>query len=181
MRIRNWLSQMTSRLGMGRRSTRRRVAGATRLENAQRSRLAAYAGGEWSTALLSVEALEDRCLLSAFNEAGTTLKIEVAASETLTIVSAGTSYTVMSSGTWTGTDSANVTGTGTATLTVTAAGLTAFDTVSVTDSGAAAVVNFNDSGANEYSDTFNVVLGNAAAGTISFNGASRFIGCAEIE
>jgi hypothetical protein len=128
----------------------------------------------------AAELLEDRALLSGFNENGATLEIDVQASETLQIVSNGATYTLTSSGTWSGTDSGNVTGNGTNLLTVTALGLAAFDTIAVTDSGSASAVTFNDSGASAYTDTITVTLDDAASGAITFNGASPFTGSAAL-
>ena len=121
------------------------------------------------------EPLERRTLLTGFSEAGTVLTIDILAGETVSIVSAGTSYSLTSSSTWSGTNSANVTGNGTSTLTVTTAGLAAFNSVSIGDSGANASVNFNNSGANSYSDSISVDLNEPAAGTITFNGATSFV------
>ncbi|RLS33683.1 MAG: hypothetical protein DWH80_00040 [Planctomycetota bacterium] len=126
----------------------------------------------------AIERLEDRVLLSAFTASGSTLNVDLnTANANVAIVSSGTSYTLTLTGdTWNGTDSANVTGNGTSTLTVTAAGLAAFDTISITDSAAGESVTFDDSGANTYQDDFSVVLDNTGAGVITFNGATHFAG-----
>ncbi|HPM80849.1 MAG TPA: autotransporter-associated beta strand repeat-containing protein, partial [Candidatus Anammoximicrobium sp.] len=121
--------------------------------------------------------LEDRRLLASFLDANPTLSIDLnAASENVALVSNGTSYTLTLNGanTWTGANTANVTGNGTGTLTVTAAGLAAFNTVNITDSASGCAVTFGNSGANAYSDDFNIVLDNSPAGQITFNGASSF-------
>src|SRR5688572_14160069 len=127
------------------------------------------------------EPLEDRRLLATFAEAGTLLNLDLdVANTSAAIVSAGTSYSLTLTGdTWSGTDSANATGNGTALLTVTADGLAAFNTVNITDSAAGSAVNFNDSGANTYSDSLNVTL-DAAAGPITFNGNSSFVGASSL-
>src|SRR5262249_9004270 len=68
-----------------------------------------------------VEHLEDRLAPATFAESGTQLNLDLnTASEAVSIVSNGTSYTLTLNGTniWSGTNSANVTGNGTATLTV---------------------------------------------------------------
>src|SRR5437868_12959191 len=113
-----------------------------------------------SHCLLRVEQLEDRLVPATFAEAGTLLNLDFnVANKSVGIVSAGTSYTLTLTGdTWSGTDSANVTGNGTALLTVTTAGLATFGTVNLTDSAAGSAVSFNDSGANAFTDNFNVTL-----------------------
>ncbi len=126
---------------------------------------------------LLLEPLEDRRLLASFLDANPTLSIDLnAASENVALVSNGTSYTLTLNGanTWTGANTANVTGHGTGTLTVTAAGLAAFNTVNITDSASGCAVTFGNSGANAYSDDFNIMLDNSPAGQITFNGASSF-------
>src|SRR5262245_14561687 len=127
--------------------------------------------------LLRVTALEDRTTPATFTEAGTTLNLDLKVFNSwLGIVSAGTSYTLTLIGdTWSGTDTANVTGNGTATLTVTPAGLAALTAVNVTSSDDGVRVTFNDSGANAYSDDFNVTLdGTPGAFSVAFVGATSF-------
>ena len=135
----------------------------------------------WNTSDIAAmtERLEDRTLLSAVSEAAPALNLDINSAETIGISTDGTTYTLTTSGTWTGSDTANVTGTGTSTLTVTAAGLAAFDTINMTDSAAGAVVNFDNS-TGSYSDTINVTLDDAGAGTITFSGSSPFIGSAAL-
>lgn len=110
---------------------------------------------------------------ASFAEAATTLNVDLG--EGVTISLAGGMYSfVLSSGTWSGTDSGNVSGNGTATLTVTAA---AFTQVNLTDSGAGASVAFADSGVNSYSAHFTITLDNGSAATaLSFSGTSPFAG-----
>lgn len=129
-----------------------------------------------------VALLEDRLAPATFAETATLLSLDFnVASKSLAIVSNGTSYSLTLTGdTWTGTDSANVTGNGLATLTVTAAGLAAFDHVNITDSTAGSAVTFNNSGASAYADHFNVTLDDAAAGAITFSGATSFTGSASL-
>ncbi len=102
--------------------------------------------------------------MATFAEAGTLLNLDMnVASTAISIVANPTSYSLTLTGdTWAGTDNVNFTGNGTATFTVTTTGLAAFDTINITDSAAGSVVNFNDSGANAYSDNFNVTLANAS-------------------
>jgi fibronectin-binding autotransporter adhesin len=125
---------------------------------------------------LSAEILEDRSLLSGFSESLNTLGINLASNESVQVSSNGSSYTfeLDAGGTWTGTNSANVTGNGTSTLTVTAAGVSTLTTINVADVGSGSNVTFVDSGSNDYAANFSVVLDDAAAGTISFTGASTF-------
>src|SRR5262249_39023791 len=96
----------------------------------------------------------------------------------VSIVSGGNSYTLTLNGTnvWSGTNSPNVTGNGTATLTVTSAGIAAFtDRISLVDAAAGRdSVTFDDNVTNSYAHNSDVRLGNAAAGTIAFNGTSSF-------
>src|SRR5262249_21269377 len=82
-----------------------------------------------------LEALEDRLAPATFMEAGTTLNLVLSKANTnVSLVSAGTSYTLTLTGdTWSGTDDAGkVTGNGNATLTVTPAVFTT--QISLTDS-----------------------------------------------
>jgi hypothetical protein len=163
-----WLRSISQRL----RSRKRRLKG-----NRYAQRQA------WNTSDVGkvTELLEDRTLLSAVSEAVATLNIDIdSASENVAISSNGTTYALVSSGTFTGTDTGNVTGTGTNTLTVTAAGLANFNLINVTDSSTAASFTFNDSAADTYGDSISVTLDDATAGTITFNGASSFTGTAAL-
>lgn len=130
---------------------------------------------------LLFEGLENRALLATFAEAGSLLNLDMnVANVAVGVVSAGTSYTLTLTGdTWSGSDSGNVTGNGTNTLSVSTAGLGVFDTINITDSAIGSAVNFNNSNANSYGDTFNVNL-DEAAGTIMFSGASSFTGMAAL-
>jgi hypothetical protein len=134
----------------------------------------------WPTLLT----LEDRLAPATFTDVAPTLTAALAAHETVTITAlASTETLTLSSGdTWSGTDDANVTGNGSSTLTVTAAGETADTTILVTDSGTSAgdAVTFAGSGGNAYADNIRVALTNAAAGAITFNGASSFTGTAAL-
>jgi len=138
--------------------------------------------GSNRTPLLGWLRLEDRVNPATFAEAGAILNLDLdTAGEVVSIVSNGTSYTLsLIGGTWTGMNSVNVTGNGTATLNVTTAGLAAFNTMNLDDSAAGTAATFANSGANSYSDTFNVTLDDAAAGAINFNGATRFTGGASL-
>lgn len=113
-----------------------------------------------------------------FAESGATLTLTLSAvNESVSIVSNGTSYTFTSNNLWSGTNSANVTGNGTTTLTVTTAGLAAFSQISITDAAVAGTrVTFNNSGANAYTDNFDIVLDDPGAGQITFNGTTSFTG-----
>jgi len=105
--------------------------------------------------------------------AGGVLTLDLAASESVTIVANGANYTFTLGGTtWTGTDSANVTGNGTDTLTVVA---DAFTDINITDSGAGAAVIFGDSGGNTYSDSVNITLDDGSS-VATFSGAVSLTG-----
>src|SRR5688572_26936977 len=59
------------------------------------------------------ETLEVRSMLATFSEAGVNLNLDLTASESVGIVSAGSSYTLsLTGGNWTGSNSANVSGNG---------------------------------------------------------------------
>jgi len=131
---------------------------------------------------LSIDRFEERITPATFSEMGATLALDLdTVNEAVSVVSNGSSYTLtLTGGTWTGTNNAGiVTGNGTATLTVTA---DAFNTLNLTDQAgvASTAVTFANSGANSYSDTFNVTLDDAGAGAINFNGATSFIGTAAL-
>ncbi len=130
-----------------------------------------------------VEQLEDRTLLATFAGVGTSLNLGLETNEQLAVVSNGSTYSLSlgASGTWGGSDDANVTGTGTNVLTVTAAGIAAFTTaINVADSGPGTTVTFNDGGAHDYQNSFLVTLDDAAAGTIAFNGYTGFTAASEL-
>ncbi len=98
---------------------------------------------------LRFEPLEDRRLLAAFLETGSTLMLTLATNEQLGIVSHGTAYTFSlgDTGTWAGADSARATShNGTPALLVTPAGRAAFSSIAIIDSGPGASVRFEDSG-----------------------------------
>lgn len=122
-----------------------------------------------------MDKLENRLMLSAvFSNASPALMLTLAANDAVAIMANPTTYTLhLTSDTWNGTDDANVSGNGTTTLTVQK---TAFDQVSLNDTGAGTSVTFNDSGSDSYASSFNVALTNAGAGSIAFNGATSFTG-----
>ncbi|QEG38732.1 dockerin type I domain-containing protein [Roseimaritima ulvae] len=127
--------------------------------------------------VLGGERLEDRRLLATFVEAGTVLNLQLQANENVGIVANANSYSLTitgGTGSWSGTNSANVTGNANNVLTVTATGQSVFDTINITDTAANTSVTFNDSGVNSYTDAFNVTLSNAGAGNVSFAGNSNF-------
>ncbi|NQV25070.1 MAG: FG-GAP repeat protein, partial [Rhodopirellula sp.] len=127
-----------------------------------------------------IEQLEERLLLTSFVESGTTLIIDLGASESVDVVSNGSSYTLTSNFNWSGFDSLNVEGDGTTTLTVTSFGLSTFDTITIDDSGSATSVSFSDSSSNNYEDTFSILLDDASAGGITFSGSTVFSGSASL-
>src|SRR4051794_9876527 len=86
-----------------------------------------------------IQQLEARTMPASFSAIGTVLTADLALNDAVTILSVGTSYSLtLASGTWTGTDDANVVGNNSAVLTITTAGLVAYDTINVTDSGTGA-------------------------------------------
>ncbi len=132
---------------------------------------------------LRLEELEDRLVPATISDGGTAaLSIVLGASENLTIVSNGSSYTFTSNQNFTantGTDPAGHAtafgGIGTMTLTLTSVGIAQYATgINITDAGAGDTVNFNNSGANSYGNNFNVTQSNAGAGGIGFRGTSNF-------
>ena len=115
----------------------------------------------------------------SFTASGSTLSLDLnVASQLVTVVSTGTTYTFTLSGgatnTWTGTTSASVTVSG-AVLTVTATGLSTFSVFNITDSQAGTAMTFATSGANIYTDQINITLDNTP-GAVTFNGNTSFTG-----
>ena len=117
-------------------------------------------------------------MLATFADNNPTLNISLTtANEAIGIVANATTVTLTDTGgTWSGTDTTNVVGNGTNTLTITAAGETNLTLVAIIDAAAGTAVNFNNSGANSYVENFSVALTNAAAGPITFAGATAFTG-----
>lgn len=103
---------------------------------------------------------------------GTNLFLDLETSESVTILSNGTSYifTLDGSAIWNGTDNGNVTGNGTNTLTVTA---DAFTDIALTDSGTGTAVTFGNSGANAFSDNFSITL-DAGGSTVTVANVTSF-------
>jgi hypothetical protein len=115
----------------------------------------------------------------SFTASGSTLTLNLnVASQLVTVVSTGSTYTFTLSGgatnTWSGTTSSSVTVSG-AVLTVTATGLGTFSAISITDSQTGCRVVFATSGTNAYSDSFFITLDNTP-GAVTFNGNSSFTG-----
>ncbi len=124
---------------------------------------------------LAVELLEDRRLLATFEQVNTELRLDLAADEQVSIASTETGYQVdLASGTWSGSNSANVTGHGTAQLQITLAGLSAFDAIAISDSGDGVGVVFAAS-TSTYTDNFSVVL-DGVGSTITVDAAVEFSG-----
>jgi len=103
------------------------------------------------------------------------LNIVLAADERLAVesTSSDTYAFTLAGGTWSGTDSALVMGHGSNLLTVTSAGRTAFDSIEITDSAAAAGVDFADSGNHAYSNNFSIALSRGSP-MVTFDGESHF-------
>ncbi len=129
---------------------------------------------------LRTESLEARALLATVSDGGgTTLTISLATDEDLAVVSNGTTYSFSSDMNFTKGVVANVgdfSAFGGTSLTLEASGLARYNTVSVVDSGTNSTVTFSNSGGNKYADQFTVLLANASAGAITFNGATAFDG-----
>ena len=137
--------------------------------------------------LAVMEGLEERVLLSTiggtFSASGSSpsevLNVSLnTANTTLSVASAGSTYTLtLSSGTWTG-SGANVSANGSV-LTVSTLSAFASGSINITDTAAGDSVTFADSGANTYSTPFTVTLdGTGASGSlpgfVSFNGNTAF-------
>lgn len=120
----------------------------------------------------ALERLENRALLATFVESGSQLEIELAAGDTVEVVSQGDTYSLTAGSNWVGTDSARATGSGSQILTVTAAGLTAFDTLIITDSGSGAAVELGDSGSHAFEDSIIVTLDAGGANEVTFSGST---------
>ncbi|SFJ44081.1 beta strand repeat-containing protein [Planctomicrobium piriforme] len=123
------------------------------------------------------ELLENRTLLAAVIDTGSTLTIQLSAGEQLSVVSQGASYAFASnSHNFTNdgvADAADFSGFGSVNLTL--SDLAQYDSIQIVDAAAGASVVFNDSGANAYTDAFTITLNDGAASTaISFNGISAF-------
>jgi sugar lactone lactonase YvrE len=138
----------------------------------QRRPLAAYHRS------LTLERLENRCLLATFTDAAPALNLVLAANQNVGVSSSGTAYTLtLNSGTWSGTNDPNISGNGTSTLSVTSAGLSAFTSgVNITDTGSTGGdgVTFNDSGTSGYLNSFVITLSHSSATGLAFNGATTF-------
>lgn len=112
---------------------------------------------------------------ATFNVSGTTLQLNLTvANESVAITAGAANYNfVLTGGTWSGTDSADVTGNGTASLSAVKA---SFAAVTVDDSSTGNGANFNDSGANTYTANFTITLDSATPGTSTFSGTTAFTG-----
>ena len=136
-----------------------------------------------------LEWCEERLAPATFLEAGATLNLVLGTNAQLAIVSTGTSYNLSlgGTGTWSGTNSANVSGNTLSTLTVTSAGISAFTTgITIGDAGSGGgdAVALNDSSANAYTNNFAITLANSSNGPsspgLSFTGNSTFSGGAGV-
>ncbi len=122
--------------------------------------------------------------LATFSDSGTTLTLALATDEQLSIVSTGTSYSLSLGGTgiWSGADDANVTGNGSNTLTVTSAGISALTSgidIADSSSGGGDSVDFSDSLASGYANSFVISLTNSSSGAatpgLAFSGSTSFV------
>ena len=127
--------------------------------------------------LRGFESLEDRRVLAAYSfiNNGATLQLNLAANEGLAVTTASNLYTLtLSTGNWSGPNDGRVSGALSPVLSVT-------DTpsVSIIDGGANTSVTFGSSGVN-YITNFTVVLDDPAAGAITFNNPTTFVGSAAL-
>ncbi|MCA9215355.1 MAG: cadherin repeat domain-containing protein [Planctomycetales bacterium] len=131
------------------------------------------------------EPLEDRRVLAALSDGGgTTLEIELAANESLTVVSNGTTYAFGSNQAMVNAgvaDSGDFSGFGGTSLILESSGLARYDTISIVDAPGASLarVTFKDSGVNSYSDHVSVTLDEPFSPPnffhpLTFNGATSF-------
>ncbi len=172
MILANWLRSLARRIS--RRTQRRGGPGAARSLQTWTQKIG-------RPVALESERLEERCLLAAVSDSGTDLTISLEANENLAVVSNGSTYaftsnTFFSNGGVSSTGDFSTFGSFSLMLTLQASGLTRYSTVNIVDGGSTATVTFNTSGANTYTDSFNVVLDHASAGAITFNGATVFAG-----
>ena len=117
-----------------------------------------------------------------FFESGQTLNLNPqGANQTIEAraISSGYQFT-LSTGTWSGINSARVSGNGTSVLTVSAVGRDFYDTIEIDDSAANISVRFVDSGPNFFSESITVNLDRMDAGEIRFTGATRLTGPSSI-
>jgi len=110
---------------------------------------------------------------------GTTLNIDLdVASQLVTLVSTGSTYTFTLSGGATNPWAGSGTRTAASATVLTITPWATYDTINLTGSGTGTgtVVTFNTSTANAYVDDFKVTLDNTPGGAVTFNGASSFTG-----
>lgn len=128
---------------------------------------------------LLFQSLEERWLLATFTDAAPSLNLVLGSNQQAAIISTGSTYNLtLNSGTWSGTNDANVTGNGSSTLTVTSSGIGAFTTaISITDTGSSGgdAVAFANSLTSGYANNFVVNLTQSSS-TVTFTGTSLFTG-----
>lgn len=127
---------------------------------------------------LQFERLEMRRLLAAVNDDGSTLNVTLAANETLSVKSNGTSYEFVSNQAITNlgvTAASDFSAFGANTLTLMSAGLSRYSTINITDAATGARVVFVDSAQNQYSDNIRVTLDSGSTLPVDFEGQSRFV------
>jgi hypothetical protein len=118
--------------------------------------------------------LANNAFAGDFSANGNMFTITLNASESVSVVSQGSSYTfTLNSGSWTG--SANGASAAGSILTINSTGLSLYTTFNIEDAGAGVTVNFVNSGVNLYSDNINVLL-DAGATAVNFTGTSSFSG-----
>lgn len=144
------------------------------------------AGDQWGYIVISTTGADSQYIWASgftgggsVSASGTTLTITLACKTGVTVVSAGTSYTfTLSTGYWSG--SADGISLGETVLTITEEGLSAYELFHIIDGETGAWVTFDDSGTNEYTNDFSILL-DQGAGATTFNGTSNFTGSSSIE
>ncbi len=130
----------------------------------------------------TVDLMEDRIApANVFDHGTATLDIVLGTDENLAITSSGASYGLTTNLKFTNGGVSNTTSDfspfGGANLKLNPSGISRYTTaIEITDSGAGDSVTFSDSGGNTYANNFTVLLTNAKAGAITFQGASTFAG-----
>src|SRR5262245_17553417 len=111
------------------------------------------------------ESLESRTLLASVSDGGgAALTLALNTNESLAIVASGSTYVFSTNQTFANggvaAAASDFSAFGGASLTLRAPGLNRYDLISIVDTGTNASVTFNNSGANNYSDTLFVSLDN---------------------
>ena len=117
---------------------------------------------------LVLEHLEDRITPAAVMDSGTELIFDLAANESVTVVSDSTSYSFVSNQLFSDSgviDASHFGGFGGSSLTLNSSGLAHYSTISIIDSGAGASFRFGNSGLAVYHDSFHIALDSGSTTT----------------